>query len=249
MRSSMPLRLALRLAGAILTVAVSTGSAAAHQVWIEQKGAKASFYFGEFGDNLREVSPGLLDRIPGFEPKLLGASGETALKAAKGEKSYALDGTAGKGESIVATVTDYPAFERKKDDKPVRTVWTPAARFIADFEARTPSLALDIVPTGKKVDGKVEFQVTYQGKPLPKAEVEIVALSGWGLERKTGEDGTFAAAFPWKGHYVIEVKHTDETPGTRKDEAYDAAMFVTSLSFAKADGLDSPAAPPAAKPN
>src|SRR5688572_5606009 len=132
-----------RLAAAFLAIALSAGSAAAHQVWIEQEGGKASFYFGEFGYNLREVSPGLLDRIPGFEPKLLSASGETVLKAAKGDKSFALDGTAGKGESIVASVTDYPAFEHKKDDKAVRTVWTPAARFIADFEARTPSLALD----------------------------------------------------------------------------------------------------------
>ncbi|MDM7947549.1 MAG: DUF4198 domain-containing protein [Oceanibaculum nanhaiense] len=245
MRPSTP----LRLAAAILAMAVTAGSAAAHQVWIEQEGGKASFYFGEFGHNLREISPGLLDRMPVPQAVLAGKDSKKPLTAAKGEKSIALNGAAGKGESITAAVTDYPAFERKRDDKTVRTVWTPAARFIAGFEARQPSLALDIVPTGKSVDGKVEFRVTYKGAPLPKAEVEIVALSGWGLERKTGEDGTFSAAFPWKGTYVIEVKHKDETPGKRGEESYDAASFVTSLSFATTEGLESPAAPAAAKPN
>lgn len=238
-----------RLAAAFLAVALSAGSAAAHQVWIEQEDGKASFYFGEFGHNLREISPGLLDRMPVPQAALAGKDGTKPLTAAKGEKSIALDGAAGKGESITAAVTDYPSFERKNDGKAVRTVWTPAARFIAGFEAHQPSLALDIVPTGKSMDGKVEFQVTYKGAPLPKAEVEIVALSGWGLTRRTGEDGTFSAAFPWKGPYVIEAKHKDETPGKRGEESYDAASFVTSLSFTTTEGLDSPAAPPAAKPN
>ncbi|EKE76521.1 DUF4198 domain-containing protein [Oceanibaculum indicum] len=238
-----------RLAAAFLAVTLSAGSAAAHQVWIEQQNGKASFYFGEFGYNLREISPGLLDRMPVPQAALAGKDGTKPLSAAKGEKSITLDGTAGKGESITAAVTDYPAFERKNDGKTVRTVWTPAARYISGFDALQPSLALDIVPTGKMLDGKVEFQVTYKGKPLPKAEVEIVALSGWALTRRTGEDGTFAATFPWKGPYVIETKHKDETPGKRGAESYDAASYVTSLSFTTTEGLESPAAPPAAKPN
>lgn len=41
-------RLPLRLAAAAFALAVSAGSAAAHQVWIEQEGGRASFYFGEF---------------------------------------------------------------------------------------------------------------------------------------------------------------------------------------------------------
>lgn len=238
-----------RLAVALLAVALSTGSAAAHQVWIEQQDGKARFYFGEFGHNLREISPGLLDRMPVPQAALAGKDGTKPLTAAKGENSIILDGTAGKGESIIAEVADYPAFERKNDGKTVRTVWTPAARYIAGFDVLQPSLTLDIVPTGKIADGKVEFQVTYKGKPLPKAEVEIVALSGWALTRRTGEDGTFSAAFPWKGPYVIEVKHKDETPGKRGAENYDVASYVTSLSFTTAEGLESPAAPPAAKPN
>jgi uncharacterized GH25 family protein len=244
--------LSLRLAAAALAVALSTGSAAAHHVWIEQDGGKASFFFGEFADNLRETSPGRLDRIPAFEPKLVTAAGAAkALKATKGETAFTLDGTAGKGESIVAAVTDYPAFERKKDDKTIRTVWIPAARFVTDLEMRQASLTLDVVPIGMNRDGEAEFQVTYKGAPLNKAEVEIVAQSGWVQTRKTEDDGIFSIALPWQGRYVIEAKHTDNAAGKRGDEAYDAAMFVTSLSFALSEGLQSPPPPPppAAKPN
>lgn len=242
-------RLPLRLAAAAFALAVTAGSAAAHQVWIEQEGGKASFYFGEFADNLREVSPGLLDRIPSLEPKLQGAGGMTALKATKGADSFVLDGTAGAGESLIAAVTSYPAFERKKDDKTVRTVWTPAARFVTDLEMRQASLTLDVVPIGLNRAGEAEFQVTYKGAPLAKAEVEIVAQSGWVQTRKTEDDGIFSIVLPWQGSYVIEAKHTDNSAGKRGDEAYDAAMFVTSLSFTLPEGLESPPPPPAAKPN
>ena len=37
--------------------------AAAHQIWLEQDARAARLYFGEFGDNLREASPGLLDKF------------------------------------------------------------------------------------------------------------------------------------------------------------------------------------------
>lgn len=47
-------------------VLVTTALAAqAHHVWLEQDAQGATLYFGEFGGNLREASPGLLDKFPG----------------------------------------------------------------------------------------------------------------------------------------------------------------------------------------
>ena len=39
------------------------GSAAAHSIWVEREGDGARIFFGEFDENLREASPGLLDRL------------------------------------------------------------------------------------------------------------------------------------------------------------------------------------------
>ena len=39
------------------------GSAAAHSIWVERDGDGARIFFGEFDENLREASPGLLDRL------------------------------------------------------------------------------------------------------------------------------------------------------------------------------------------
>ena len=48
------------LAVALLCLA---GSASAHHLWLEADGQGARLYFGEFDENLREASPGLLDRF------------------------------------------------------------------------------------------------------------------------------------------------------------------------------------------
>lgn len=44
-------------------VLASLGTAQAHQVWLENNGGQAQLFFGEFNDNLRETSPGALDKF------------------------------------------------------------------------------------------------------------------------------------------------------------------------------------------
>src|SRR5258708_25739646 len=57
------------------------GSALAHHVWIlpSEPGGVLQVHFGEFAENLREVSPGLLDRIEVSAP-LVSAKVETPSK-------------------------------------------------------------------------------------------------------------------------------------------------------------------------
>ena len=103
-------------------------------------------------------------------------------------------------------------------------------------------------------NGEGEFQVSYRGAPLPKAEVSLVAVSGWSLKGTTDEQGKVSFRLPWKGTYALLVRHKDPTPGSRKteqgaDEAFDAASFATTLTFVTSTGLPSPPAPPAAPAN
>jgi len=225
-------------------------AAQAHQVWLEQDASGAKLYFGEFGDNLHEVSPGYLDKLTQVSATVLSSKGEKALESKKDRDAISIAGRASKGESVVAVDLAYPLLENKDGAKTVRTAWTPAARYVPELGPQTPKLVLDVVPT----NGNGEFQVVYRGAPLAKAEVSLVAVSGWSLSGTTDDKGKVSFRLPWKGTYALLVRHKDPTPGKRKnaqgaDEAYDAASFGTTLTFATSTGLPSPPAPPAAPPN
>lgn len=218
--------------------------AQAHQIWIEQDAAGARLYLGEFGDNLRETSPGMLDKFVQPAATLITAKGDLPAPLAKRANAFGIDARAIAGESILVQESGYPGWERKQGDKLERHVWIPAARWISDFVARPPKLALDLVPTGKAG----EFRVFYKQQPLPEAKVQVVAAFGWGRELQADKSGVFSVSLPWKGAYALEVKHTDKSGGQRDGQAWDVGMFVTTLSFNVVQGMEAPPLPPPAKP-
>jgi hypothetical protein len=235
-----------------LTVLLALGAfstaAPAHQIWIEQPpGEDAVIRFGEFGDNLREVSPGLLDKFGKPSARLVSAQGERAAPGRKTAAGFALPFTAGPGETIVAEDASYPLYIYKQGDQEISNWYFPAARLVSGFAAQAPRLTLDLVPTGKPG----EFRLFYQATALAKAKVTLVTPSGWSKEAHSDAQGTVEFEMPWQGVYVAEVSHPVRTPGERiggnGPEKYDVVNYVTTLTFAKPDGLAPiPAATPAA---
>ena len=220
-----------------------TGIAAAHSLWLEPDAAGYQLYFGEFGENLREGSPGLLDR---FEPapaaKAFGASGDRALKAEKKPTSFQFSGAPESTGSVVAE--QVRVFERRQNDKVTRTLARYSARYVTDFSERKTLIPLDIVPSGKPG----HFKVFYDGKPLPRAKAEVVTEFGWTKELKTDEVGALEVELPWKATYAIEVSLADNTPGTHGTAPYDGMRFVTTLTFKVPEGLAGPTRPPVVTP-
>jgi uncharacterized GH25 family protein len=224
--------------------------AQAHQVWLEQTGSGAKLYFGEFGDNLHEASPGYLDKLTRISASVLSAKGEKVIESKKERDGIALAGRAAKGDSLVALDLAYPLLDSQEAGKAIKTAWTPAARYVPELAPQQSKLVLDVVPT----NSTGEFLVVYRGAPLPKAEVSLVAVSGWSLTGRTDDKGKVSFRLPWKGTYALLVRHKDPTPGKRTnaqgaDEAYDAQSFGTTLTFETSAGLPSPPAPPLAPPN
>lgn len=219
--------------------------AQAHHVWIEQDGKTATLQFGEFGDNLRETSPGLLDKFVTPSATLVGPRGEQPLKLTKTAQGFVLSRTAAPGEAIVVEEASYPYFENTRDGKTTRLAWTPAARYVTTFIAQEPKLTFDIVPTGQQG----QFRVVYKGQPAPKVKVSAVIPNGWSKEATTDENGLVRFDLPWQGNYVIEAHFEDKHPGERNGKAYDTASFVTALSFRHASGAPALAAGPAATPS
>jgi uncharacterized GH25 family protein len=243
------LRCAAALAAASAAVTVSA-PALAHEVWLEADGAATTLYFGEFGDNLHEASPGYLDKLTHPTASVVSARGEKPLKAKRLRDGIAFAGRAAADESVVAVDSAYPLMEGKEGDKPVRTAWTPAARYVPELRSHAAKLALDVVPA----NDSGQFRVTFRGAPLPNAEVRLIAASGWALQGRTDAEGKVSFELPWQGTYVLLVRHKDPTPGRRQgakgiEEAFDAASFATTLTFVTRSGLPSPPRPPAAAPN
>ncbi len=234
---------ALRLAAAALLSLSFAGTASAHFLWLEAEADGARLYFGEFDENLREASPGLLDRLtPLPEARVVASSGAQPLKVEKSATSFVIAGKPGPTDSIVAE--QVRITERKQGEKVTRTLGRLAARHVPDFSERAPALTLDVVPAGKP--GAIK--VFYKDKPLPKAKLELINESGWKRELRTDEQGMLSVALPWKGNYVIEVEHLDPTAGTQGSEAYDGMRFVSTLSFRVAEGGQAPPTPAAYTP-
>lgn len=217
--------------------------ASAHHLWLEVDGQGAKLYFGEFNENLREASPGALDRLQPQAKAVMG-SGERPLTVEKGANGFVLAGKLDPTDSIVAEDTRYPVFERSRDGTTTRSIYRPAARFVPDRSPRAPALDLDVVPVAGD-----KFRVFFKSKPLAKAKVEVITPSGWGREVQTGDDGEFAIGLPWRGIYVLEVHHTDKTPGKRGEELYDVVNYVTSLTVVQPQGIEPLPASAPAKPH
>lgn len=231
----------------LVAALLAAGAAQAHHVWIEQDAQGATLFFGEFGDNMREVSPGLLDKFGGPVAQRVSAKGSEPLQVSKTATGFGLSARAAMGESLVAQDPAYPSFEIKQGDKTGRGIYVPAARLVTDLSKQEPRLTLDLVPTGVSGKDGAEFQAFYKGQPLPKAKVAVITPSGWAREHHTDEQGKFKTTLPWSGTYVLEMSHADRTAGERAGERYDRASYVTSLTLTQDSGLKAlPAAPLAA---
>lgn len=233
------------IVSALFSTMLFAVSAQAHQIWLQQGAKTANLYFGEFGENLREASPGLLDRFVQPTAVLLGAKGEQPLTVEKTANTFVLSAKAGKNESIIAEEAHYPVLEKKNGEVVTRTIWTPAARLVTSDAEQAPKLTLDIVPTGKPG----EFKLYYKGQPLPKTKVGVVVQSGWSKEAHSDAQGLVTFDLPWEGTYVVEAHHVDKTAGERDGKPYDVASYVTTLTLSKNQGVKALPAGPAATPN
>src|ERR1044072_2320723 len=144
----------LRAAMAALLSFGLIGSPAAHSIWVEREGDGARIYFGEFDENLREASPGLLDRL---KPEAKVAGSDKALKVDRQAGFFAVAGAMGKDDSIVA---ENVAITERRGDKPTKALNKLGARYIADFKEQATANTLDTVPA--RQPGL--FKVFYHGK-------------------------------------------------------------------------------------
>lgn len=229
-----------------ILLALLATSSHAHHIWLEQHGDQIALYFGEFGQNLREASPGVLDKLTKPNAQLLSANqAAQPIALSKQVHAYQAKLRLGKGASVVVTDPDYPIFERKQGEQVIRGQYVPAARLLSNLQAQAPTLSLDVVPTGQISAEGTEFQVWFKQQPLAKVEVELWTASGWKQTLRTNAEGKIKVSTPWKGAYVLELNHKEQVAGQKQEQAFDHSSYTTAVTFYTDKGLPSLAAKPA----
>lgn len=206
------------------------GILSAHYIWIEREGGTARVYYGEIQDGEREKSPGKLEKITGLRVYAADKKGQsTEVKNTKTAEFFVAE--AGKAENVIAASLDVPVADMKKYNwgmvKPMYYARHGAASTKTEIR---PVQTLDIVPVSGSAN---TFQVYFNRQPLKGEKLMIYAPNTWAKEYKTDAEGKVKLETPWAGQYVLEVIHTDKTPGQFEGKAYESVRHRATYTFVK----------------
>ena len=202
-------------------------SAHAHFLWLERDGdGPARAYFGEWIDDIREKTGGLLDRFKA--PRVFVGANNEPLQVKRNDNNLEF---AAKGAGDVRFVdSSVPAREDNEKGGATKTIYYAKAGR-AETAAK---LDLELVPTASNGDTLV---LMFHGAPLPKAEVTLVGPSKWQKPLTTNDKGQITLPTPWAGRYVLEVTHFDDKAGGSGSEKFNRTRHISSLSFVQQDGI------------
>jgi hypothetical protein len=202
-------------------------SAHSHFVWLERDGdGPARAYFGEWIDDIREKTGGLLDRFKAPRA-FLGTSSET-LPVKRNDNNLEINA---KGRGDVRFVDDtIPPREDKEKGGATKTIYY-AKVGRAETAAR---LDLELAPTAPNAN---TFVLLFFAAPLAKAELTIIGPSKWEKPLVTDAQGRVTLPTPWAGRYVLEVTHFDEKAGGSGNEKFNRTRHISSLSFVQQSGV------------
>ncbi|NOT17142.1 MAG: hypothetical protein HOP20_03615 [Sulfuriferula sp.] len=198
---------------ALLTLLAT--AAQAHYLWLAPSTGGTALYFGELQNELKEKSPGTLDKMKNVKAST--SSGAVIVGTMQSEQIYYTH----PAKEIAITVAQEELPVREGHDDKIMTKSVLYAR----LGQGGTSLPLDLQMTGKQV------QVIYDGKPLPKASLILYSENGWQRSLHADDAGRAEIILPWAGRYVLHVKHSLNTPGTFAGKPYTVKNIITTLSL------------------
>lgn len=207
----------------MLTLAGTSLPAWSHYLWIEPgQSTQAKLYFGEWHNNETETEDGRLARIQATEF----APAERVTSVTRQHDHIAI--TLKQAGSFAVTER-MPPRTKKNSTEATRTI-------LLARTGRThskPLLELDL--TASKQSPQT-FTLTYKGKALAKTRVVVMAPNRWQKSFKTDQNGQIRIQTPWKGFYLLKVKHLDNQPGSVDQTPYDKTEYNLTLTFQNEQG-------------
>lgn len=211
------------VSGAIM-VSVLSFNVAAHALWLEGDDTGTRLYFGEYAENHRETSPGKLDNIIDPAITLIDTkSGEKQIEAIRSNDHFPIPRPGDfAGATVLVKALKQPIREPRGE------IPTPTyRRFLYARMGKGGSLPLDLQDDGNLL------RLTFMGNPVPKAEVVVIAPSGWEKHLHTDEKGEVAFPQLEPGLYVVEAKYEMNKPGEFEGKAYAIESHKTTLTIYK----------------
>lgn len=213
----------------------------AHYLWIERSGSNATVYFGEYEEAARERSPGRLDEIPG--PMARSGVGPAAktLALQKHANGFAFPSLTSTPQPLLVEETAVGVKDWSASGIGVVKPYFYARNQSQQVIASEPATTLDILPMRERG----LFRVYFQGQPLPKAAVKIVAPNTWAQEGRT--DGEGLVRLPLPGQYIVQVIHLEPGNGEYEGKTYQAKRHRATLTFVADHGDAAVSSQPVAK--
>jgi hypothetical protein len=147
---------------AALALLMCASQAEAHYIWLERDGAVARAYYGEWSDDVRERTGGLLDRI--LSPEAYHNARDTKLSVARRDDHFeiALAG-AGDVRFVVDALNPYADKQNGGKTRPMLHARTGRA----ETEGKLMLEFVPVAPNGST------FALLLRNAPLPKVDVTI----------------------------------------------------------------------------
>lgn len=229
----LPLSLLVTVCGLGLLI---SGAAQAHYIWLEPSKDSAVLYFGEVDAQLREKSPGKLDKINALQAYAYSGkvTNNNLKEIAVTRKANHLLIESGKAATVIAREESVAVADLTKHKLGMAKTNYYARLGLASPLGASSALALDIA----QGDTPNSFVVSYRGVPLENAKVEVIAPNTWMQEHHTNAQGIVDINTPWRGQYVVHVLHIDATPGEFSGKAYDNLRNHLTYTFMRTKGAD-----------
>jgi len=219
-----------RLLFVAIMVLAFVNTSHAHYVWLERDGdGPARAYFGEWIDDIREKTGGLLDRFKAPRA-FLGTSSEL-LPVKRNDNNLEINAK-GRGDVRFVDSSVPPRDDKEKGGKTRTIYYAKHGRLESDAK-----LDLELVPT---VANGNTLVLLFFGSPLPKVELTIIGPPKWEKRLTTDDQGRVTIPTPWAERYVLEVTYFEEKTGGTGDDKFDRTRHISSLSFVQRTGLPWP---------
>lgn len=210
----------------LITLALSLTSCSAfgHYIWIEPESPnQANLYFGEWHNGEVETEDRRLSRIQANN-----ITPSTHIQSIDRRHDHIAIHLKQPGDFAI-TEAQSPRIKKNRTDSVRHVLLARTGR------NHTQSwLEFDLTPT---VKDSQTFTLTYQGKPLAKSRVTVMAPNRWQKSFKTDQNGQITIQTPWKGFYLLKAKYIDNQPGKVGQKPYDQTEYNLTLTFRTSQGI------------
>ena len=218
----------------LIALSIVGSAAQAHFIWLEpvkndDGTTTVQVYFGE---DASPDDPSYLGRLKAMKLQQVSGTNEPTDVATKlTDESLSAAVPSFDGQSLFIAAHDLGVFDRGDAKFRLRYYAKTGPAITSDAWRRTVTsddLRLDLVPTID--DGEITVSVTFDGQPVPGAEVKA---SGPGLDDFTGEtdekgQATFAMAEA--GVYSLRARHIEAEAGELNGKTYPETRHYTTAA-------------------